>query len=140
MPDSRPLMRIADAAEKILAALGVTSTADPSPIPGLVYVVDDITEKSAEYTYALTDEQKSATVHQISVNPSAGATGTVTPYVKALNSSFFEPLIENGSVIVIDLSSPRTVEAYGVIDEVKLTPTSLVGTFTPKLCGRKGGI
>lgn len=138
MPDSRPLMRIADAAEKILAALGVTSTADPSPIPGLVYVVDDIAAKSAEYTYTLTDEQVPATIHQVTINPSSGATGTVTPYVKAVNSSFFEALTDNGVAIVVNLASPKTFEVYGVIEEIKFTPADLVGTFTPNLCGWRG--
>ena len=75
---------------------------------------------------------------QVTIVPSAGATGTVTPTVKARGGSSFESIADNGIAISVNLASPLTFRVFGMIDAIKLTPATLVGTFSAVITGTGG--
>ena len=72
---------------------------------------------------------------QVTIVPSNGATGTVTPTVKARGGSSFESITDNGVAISVNLASPLTFRIFGMIEAIKLTPATLVGTFSAVITG-----
>lgn len=75
---------------------------------------------------------------QVTINPSVGATGTVTPTVKARGSNTFEAITDNGVAVSVNLAAPLTFRIFGMIDAIKLTPTNLVGSFSAVIHGFRG--
>ena len=76
---------------------------------------------------------------QISLNPKGATSGTVAVNVKYLGSDSFEPLINNGSAVVIDLSSPVThSNIMGIIKAFQLVPTTVDGAYEAVITGWDG--
>jgi hypothetical protein len=107
---------------------------------GMIYQGVSPGSKTAEYIFELTASQKLATVHQVSIEPSASATGTVAVYVRANGRTTYEPVTENGVAVVVDVADSRAVRIFGAVDAIKLTPTGISGgeTFTPTFSGWEG--
>jgi len=82
--------------------------------------------------------RNTSTEFQVTIIPSAGATGTVTPTVKARGGSSFESITDNGIAISVNLASPLTFRVFGMIDSIKLTPATLVGSFDVVITGFGG--
>lgn len=74
-----------------------------------------------------------ATEHQVSIEPSGGATGNVLVSVKAYGRTTYEDLTVAGVAVSIDLTNSQTVRFCGRIDSIKFTPVNLVGTFQYKV-------
>ena len=93
---------------------------------------------SAETTIDIGPTGRDCREFQVTIIPSAGATGTVTPTVKASGGSGFESITDNGIAISVNLASPLTFRIFGMIDAIKLTPATLVGTFSAVITGAGG--
>ena len=104
---------------------------------GMIYQGVSPGAKTAEYVFELSTEQKQASVHQVGIEPSNGATGTVAVSVRASGRTTYEPVTDNGVAVVVDVAESRAVRIFGAVDAIKLTPTGISGgeTFTPTFSG-----
>lgn len=107
---------------------------------GMIYQGISQGSKTAEYIFELTASQKLASIHQVSIEPSNGATGTVAVTVRANGRTTFEPVTDNGVEVVVDVAYSRTVRIFGAVDAIKLTPSGISGgdTYTPTFAGWEG--
>ena len=98
--------------------------------------------KTAEFAYELTPAQMRANVHQVSVEFSNGASGTVALYARANGRTTYEAVTDGGVAVVFDAADSRTAKIGGDISAIKLTPAGISGgeTFTPFFSGWQGDL
>ncbi len=104
----------------------------------MIFRSDENVGKTAETTIDIAPTGRDCVEFQVTITPSAGATGTVTPTVKARGGNTFEAITDNGIAISVNLASPLTFRIFGMIDSIKLTPATLVGSFSVVITGFGG--
>ncbi|PTQ85815.1 hypothetical protein [Agitococcus lubricus] len=107
---------------------------------GIVYKDTSLVNKTqldGEQVLLLSDSQQNAKEHQVKIDTSVVATGTIAIQVKCIGSTSFDILNdEYGQPVIIDLAASRVFTILIAVEAIKFVPTSVVGNYSVRVVGR----